>query len=723
MIILKKDHLNNHSNVRLMIGGKLKMKYILKGLDCAGCAAKIEKEIQNIEGLSDTNINFATKSLSMDAKYEEQVRDIIKKIEPNVKLIPEQVDKENIHDKEQTNKEQKKMLYTILASAAFFLLGLILAPHLHGTNEFLEYGIFFIAYLLAGKDVLQNAIRNIIRGEVFDENFLMMIATIGAFAIHQLPEAVGVMLFFSIGEYFESLAVNRSRRSISALIDIRPDYANLIVDGQTKKVLPEDVKISDKILIKPGEKVPLDGVVVKGNSFLDTSALTGESVPRRVKANDKILSGMINTEGLLEVKVSKTFKDSSVSKILDLVENAASRKAQTEQFITRFARYYTPAVVFGAIAIAVLPPFILGESFSKWLYRALTMLVISCPCALVISIPLGYFGGIGGASRQGILVKGANFLESMADLDTVVFDKTGTLTEGVFEVSEVYAENGFTKEQVLKYAALAELHSNHPIAKSIKKAYGKEIMPETVQKYSEIAGHGVKVKVDNKKVLAGNGKLLKKNGVKFKDTKAKGTRVYIAIDNKYAGQIVISDKIREDAKKAIKEIKSLGVKKTVMLTGDEKSAAKEVANSIGIDEYYAGLLPEDKVKKIEEIQKQWGNKGRVAFVGDGINDAPVITRADVGLAMGGLGSDAAIEAADVVIMEDMPSKIGDAIKISRHTRKIIIQNIVLALGIKGIFLTLGAIGLASMWQAVFADVGVAIIAVLNSTRSLNYKVK
>lgn len=701
--------------------GNFEMKYILKGLDCAGCAEKIEKEIRNIEGLSDVSINFVTKSLSMDQKYEEQVRDIIEKIEPDVKLISKQENKGNIDDKEQKDKGQKKMLYNILASAAFLVLGLILAPHLHGSYEFLEYTIFLISYFLAGKDVLKNAIRNIIRGDVFDENFLMMIATIGAFLIHQLPEAVGVMLFFSIGEYFEALAVNRSRKSISALVDIRPDHANLIVDGKIKKVLPEDVKIGDIILVKPGEKVPLDGVVIKGSSFVDTSALTGESVPRRIKANDEILSGMINTEGLLEIKVSKTFKDSSVSKILDLVENAASRKAQTEQFITRFAKYYTPAVVFAAIAIAIAPPLILGESFTIWIYRALTMLVISCPCALVISIPLGYFGGIGGASRQGILIKGANYLEMIADLETVVFDKTGTLTKGVFEVSEIYSENGFTKEQVLKYAALAELHSNHPIAKSIKKAYGKEIDSDVVQEYSEIAGHGVKVKVANKEILAGNEKLLRKNGIVFKDVPAKGTRVYVAIDNKYAGQIIISDKIREDAKKAIKEIKSLGVKRTVMLTGDEKNIAQEVANFLGIDEYYAELLPEDKVKKIEEIQRQRSNKGKVAFVGDGINDAPVITRADVGFAMGGLGSDAAIEAADVVIMEDMPSKIAEAIKIARHTRKIIIQNIIFALGIKGVFLTLGAIGIATMWQAVFADVGVAILAVLNSTRALHYK--
>lgn len=701
--------------------GNFEMKYILKGLDCAGCAEKIEKEIRNIEGLSDVSINFVTKSLSMDQKYEEQVRDIIEKIEPDVKLISKQENKGNIDDKEQTDKGQKKMLYNILASAAFLVLGLILAPHLHGSYEFLEYTIFLISYFLAGKDVLKNAIRNIIRGDVFDENFLMMIATIGAFLIHQLPEAVGVMLFFSIGEYFEALAVNRSRKSISALVDIRPDHANLIVDGKIKKVLPEDVKIGDIILVKPGEKVPLDGVVIKGSSFVDTSALTGESVPKRVKANDEILSGMINTEGLLEIKVSKTFKDSSVSKILDLVENAASRKAQTEQFITRFAKYYTPAVVFAAIAIAIAPPLILGESFTIWIYRALTMLVISCPCALVISIPLGYFGGIGGASRQGILIKGANYLEMIADLETVVFDKTGTLTKGVFEVSEIYSENGFTKEQVLKYAALAELHSNHPIAKSIKKAYGKEIDSDVVQEYSEIAGHGVKVKVANKEILAGNEKLLRKNGIVFKDVPAKGTRVYVAIDNRYAGQIIISDKIREDAKKAIKEIKSLGVKRTVMLTGDEKNIAQEVANFLGIDEYYAELLPEDKVKKIEEIQRQRSNKGKVAFVGDGINDAPVITRADVGFAMGGLGSDAAIEAADVVIMEDMPSKIAEAIKIARHTRKIIIQNIIFALGIKGVFLTLGAIGIATMWQAVFADVGVAILAVLNSTRALHYK--
>lgn len=696
------------------------MKYVLDGLNCAGCAAKIEEEIQKIDGLSDANINFATKTLSIDPVHEDRVQEIISKIEPDVRLVPEQSGKDNISDNKE-HQEQRKMLYLIIASAVFLILGLIMAPYLHGSNEFLEYSIFFIAYILAGKDVLKDAIRNIFRGEVFDENFLMMIATIGAFAIHELPEAVGVMLFFSVGEYFESLAVNRSRSLISALMDIRPDYANLVVDGKVKKVLPEDVSIGDTIIVRPGEKVPLDGVVIKGNSFLDTSALTGESVPRRIEPNSKILSGMINTEGLLEVKVDKTFKESSVSKILDLVENAAGRKAKTEQFITRFAKYYTPAVVFAAIAIAVLPPLVLGESFSIWLYRALTMLVISCPCALVISIPLGYFGGIGGASRKGILVKGANFLETMTDLDAVVFDKTGTLTEGIFEVSKVYAENEFTEEQVLRYAALAETHSNHPIAKSIIKAYGKKIDSENIKNYNEVAGHGVCAQVDNIMVLAGNEKLLKKNNISLKDIPAEGTLVHVAVDDKYAGTIVISDKIRQDAKSAIKEIKSLGVKKTIMLTGDEKSSAKMVANSIGIDEYHAGLLPEEKVNRIEAIQKEFGDKGKVAFVGDGINDAPVITRADVGFAMGGLGSDAAIEAADVVIMEDKPLKIAEAIKISRHTRKIIIQNIVFALGVKGVFLTLGAIGIATMWQAVFADVGVAILAVLNSTRALHYK--
>ncbi|MCG1012343.1 cadmium-translocating P-type ATPase [Tepidanaerobacter sp. GT38] len=701
------------------------MKYELKGLDCPNCANKIECELKKLEGLSDLTVNFATRTIDIDPALEQDVAKVLQKVEPHVKLIPQKLVSEKRKETDEDDKAMLKWkLINIILSAISLCLGVVLSTKLHGPYEVLEYGIFFVAYFLAGREVLQKSIGNIVRGQVFDENFLMTVATIGAFAIHELPEAVGVMLFYSVGEYFQDLAVSRSRRSIVELMDIRPDYANLIIDNKVEKVAPEAVKIGETIIVMPGEKVPLDGEVIEGDSNVDTSALTGESVPRRVQPGEKVMAGMVNGQGLLKVRVEKTFGESSVSKILDLVQSASGRKARTEQFITKFARYYTPAVVFGALAIAIIPPLAVpGESFAKWFYRALTMLVISCPCALVVSIPLGYFGGIGGASRNGILVKGASFLEALTNVDTVVFDKTGTLTKGVFKVADIKAQNGYSEQEVLQLAAYAEVYSNHPIAKSILEAYDNVVDKDIIKDYKEIPGHGIIVNVNGKKILAGNQKLLKQEGIALAHEDFTGTVVHVAVDGSYAGYITIADEIRPDGASAIKELKNLGIKRTVMLTGDAEDTASNIAKKLGIDEYHAGLLPEEKVLRLEQLQGKGDARRKVVFVGDGINDAPVITRADVGIAMGGLGSDAAIEAADVVIMEDMPSKVAEAIKIARHTKKIVIQNIIFALGVKGIFLALGAVGVASMWEAVFADVGVALLTVLNSTRTLLHNIK
>lgn len=702
------------------------MIYELKNLDCPHCAAKIEDELKKIDGLSDTTVNFASKTVLINEGLEEKAEEAIKKVDPNIKLISKKSSSANrrVQEKDEENRTFSTKLLTIVFSVIFLIAGIILSPKLHGRFEIIEYSLFVISYILAGKNVLKSAFSNIIRGQVFDENFLMTIATLGAFAIHQLPEAASVMLFYCIGEYLQSLAVNRSRKSIGDLMDIRPDYANLVTDNGIIRVLPETVNIGDTIFIRPGEKVPLDGEIIEGASYLDTSTLTGESAPRSVETGDEIMAGMVNMEGTLKVKVEKTFENSSVSKILELVQNASSRKAKTEQIITKFARYYTPLVVLAAAAIALIPPAIMpGESFSKWIYRALTMLVISCPCALVISVPLGYFGGIGGASRKGILVKGANFIDILADLDIAVFDKTGTLTEGVFKVSRIVPVNGFTQEELLRFAAYAEAYSNHPISRSIIEAYGKPINDSEITEYKEIAGRGVMAKVKDKQILAGNEKLLKSEGVETNlDNKDLiGTVVHIAIDGIYAGYILIADKIRQDAAKTIKELKNLGIKKVVMLTGDAKETAENVAKELGIDEYYAELLPEEKVEKLEELKYYNGSRNNTAFIGDGINDAPVLACADVGIAMGGLGSDAAIEAADIVIMEDVLSKIPQAVKMARYTKKIIMQNITGALGVKLIFLAMGALGIANMWEAVFADVGVTLLAVVNSIRTLRVK--
>jgi Zn2+/Cd2+-exporting ATPase len=612
----------------------------------------------------------------------------------------------------------KNEVIPLVVILSLYLPGVIFESQLHNTLYSIgEYLLFIPAYLLSGWSVLKTAGRNILRGRVFDETFLMTVATLGAIAIHKLPEAVGVMLFYKIGELFQDIAVNRSRNSIKALLEVRPNYANIQIEGELKKVSPETVNIGDIIIVKPGEKIPLDGEIIEGKSQVDTSALTGESVPRTVRLGEIVLAGMLNKMGVLTIKVTKLFDESSIAKILDLVQNARSKKAETEKFITKFARYYTPIVVFASLAVAILPPlFIPGATSSEWVYRALILLVISCPCGLVISIPLGYFGGIGGAAKRGIFVKGSTFLDALSTVKTVVFDKTGTLTKGVFKVVEIAPINGFTKQDLLQLAAKVESQSNHPIAQSIRDAYGKKIDVFEVRDYEEIAGYGIRAKVENQVVIAGSDRLLHKEKIAHDNCQIEGTVVHLAVDHIYAGYIVIADELKEDARQAIQALKQMGVEKTVMLTGDNQAIASRIAQQIGIDSYQAELLPEEKVSAIEKILSTAGKHGKVAFIGDGINDAPVIARADVGMAMGGLGSDAAIETADIVIMTDAPSKVAQAIQIARKTRKIVWQNIGFALAIKGVFIGLGILGVATMWEAVFADVGVALLAIFNATR-------
>lgn len=582
-----------------------------------------------------------------------------------------------------------------------------------------ELLIFLAAYLIVGGEVVWSAARNIIRGQVFDENFLMALATIGAFAIGEYPEGVAVMLFYQVGELFQGMAVNRSRRSITALMDIRPEFAYLKEGSNLRKVSPEEVAVGDSIVVKPGEKVPLDGIILEGSAMMDTSALTGESVPRSTQPGSQVLSGFINRNGVVTIEVTKDFGESAVSQILELVQNATNNKAKTENFITKFARAYTPVVVITALLLAVVPPLVLsGATFSDWIYRALVFLVISCPCALVVSIPLGFFGGIGAASRNGILVKGSNFLEALNDVKVVVFDKTGTLTKGQFSVTGNYPAEGFNPQELLRIAAYAESHSSHPIAESIRSAYGEVIPGEAVTDYNEISGHGIAVTVEGKAVLAGNARLMEREGIASQIPQQSGTVVHIAVDKQYAGYIVIADEVKEDAQRAIQELNALGIRKTVMLTGDAASVAESVGRQLGIQEIHAELLPGDKVEAIERLEREKGPKEKIIFVGDGINDTPVLARADVGIAMGGLGSDAAIEAADIVIMTDEPSKIAAAIGIAKRTRTIVWQNIIFALGVKAVFLLLGAFGIATMWEAVFSDVGVTVLAVLNSMRAL-----
>ena len=688
-------------------------KYKIKNLSCATCASKIENSVAKLEDVNFVSVNFANSSIQIDTKDLERVKKKIKEIEPEVEIIEDGKDSDEEYH---VGKELLKLSLIIIALIA----GIIFKEELAATKYHLaEYLVFTVIYIISGWNVLKTAWLNIIKGDVFNEQFLMSVATLGAFAIHEMPEAVAVMVFYNVGEFFQDLAVSRSRRSIKSLLEIRPDHANLLTNGNVQKVSPEDIAVGNVILIKPGEKVPLDGEVIEGKSLLDTSALTGESVPRTVKEGDSVLAGMINKSGALTVRVTKIFGESSIVKILDLVENASSKKAETEKFITRFARYYTPAVVFGSILVAVLPPLLFeGELFSVWIYRALIMLVVSCPCALVISIPLGYFGGIGGASRKGILVKGSNFLDALTAVKIAVFDKTGTLTKGEFKVTEIFPENGFTKEDILKFAAYAEINSDHPIAKSILDAYGENIRRSEVGNIVEIAGQGVEAEFGSHTVIAGNDKLMHAKNIAHGKCDVSGTVVHIAVDEKYAGYIVISDTLKKDAREAVAKLKNVGVRKTVMLTGDNKSAAQKIASQLKIDEVYAELLPEDKVNHIERLLAESGKDEKVAFIGDGINDAPVLARADIGIAMGALGSDAAVETADVVLMNDTISSVPEAIKIAKKTRRIVWQNIIFALGVKLLFIVLAAFGIATMWEAVFGDIGVALIAILNATRVL-----
>ena len=619
-------------------------------------------------------------------------------------------------------KKQKKMLYRIIVTFLLFAV-LMVCEHtgrMDGWNKIVLFVIYLVPYLVIGYDIVYKAARNISHGQVFDENFLMMIATFGAFGVGEYSEAVAVMLFYQVGELFQGYAVGKSRQSISDMMDICPEYANIEEDGVLKQVDPDDVEVGSIIVVKPGERIPLDGIVVEGESLIDTAALTGESVPRSAKAGDEIISGCVNGSGTLKVKPTQEFDDSTVAKILELVENASSKKAKVENFITRFAKYYTPVVTIGAVILAILPPLILGGGWAEWIQRACIFLVISCPCALVISVPLGFFGGIGAASKIGVLVKGSNYLEAVAEMTTIVFDKTGTLTKGEFKVTDVITENG-SKEELIELAALGEGYSNHPIANSIREAYGKELDLNRVTNTEEIAGHGIKAVIDGKTVLLGNEKLMKSESIFYTSCKSMGTVVYVACNGVFEGAVVISDTIKDGAKEAIRDMKQVGVRHTVMLTGDRREAAETVAQTLGIDEVHAELLPGGKVEQVEALLKAEKQKERLAFVGDGINDAPVLTRADIGIAMGSMGSDAAIEAADIVLMDDDVTKIASVVRIARKTLRIVKQNIVFALAIKALVLILGALGMANMWEAVFADVGVSVIAILNSMRTLNEK--
>lgn len=712
-------------------------KILLKGLTCANCANKIENKVKKLDSIKNATINFATTTLIVELNQGNEIDEVFKEISKIVKSLEPDVEvelkkevkrsKKNrtiLNDKNSTDElivedEKKTIVSYIKENIALFIgmIGFIIAVMLEG-YPLVAFIIFVATYLLIGKNVLITAAKNILRGEVFDENFLMAIATLGAFAIGEYPEAVAVMLFFEIGEAFQKYAVERSRKSISSLMNIRADYATVLENGNEIRVDPEDVEIDEIIIIKPGERVPLDGIVVDGTSFIDTSALTGESVPREITVDTEILAGAINNTGVLKVRVTKEYGESTVARILELVENASNKKALTEKFITKFSKIYTPVVCLIALLVAVVPPLIMkDQTFSVWIYRALSLLVVSCPCALVVSVPLGIFAGIGGASKKGVLVKGGNYLEALKDVETVVFDKTGTLTKGVFKVTEINTNN-IDKDELLKLAAYGESNSNHPIALSIVKAYGKEINKESLINYEEISGHGIKVNIEGNEVLLGNYKLMNKFNIKFNEVDTIGTIVHVAINGEYKGNIVISDEIKETSKEVIETLKSIGIKNTVMLTGDNKVVADKVGKIIGLDQVYSELLPADKVEQVEKLMNIKSSKGKLVFVGDGINDAPVLARADIGIAMGGIGSDAAIEAADVVLMKDDPKSIVDAIKAARKTNKILWQNIIFALAVKTIVMILVAFGIGTMWEAVFADVGVTILAVINSIRCL-----
>lgn len=733
------------------------IKLYLDGLNCANCAGKIEDKVNKLTDVDEAVLNFSTKLLLITPKegvseeeLEEKVEKIVLDLEPDVKVLK---DKNKIKSSVNTCNDgccgegeshkhnnveshshshehghshshggnsgiEKKELFRLGIALTLFIIGMIV-----NLDKMYEFIIFGVAYIIAGGKVLLRAFKNILRGQVFDENFLMAIATIGAFAIGEFPEGVAVMLFYEVGEMFQDYAVNKSRKSISDLMNIRPDFANLIdLNREEKRVSPESVNVGSIIVVRAGEKVPLDGVVLSGEATLDVSALTGESLPKEVEAKDDVLAGSINKSGLLKIKVTKSFGESTVSKILDLVENAGNKKSPTEKFITKFARYYTPVVVFSALALAIIPPLVIsGESFSPWISRALIFLVVSCPCALVVSIPLGYFAGIGLASKNGILIKGSNYLEALNNVESIVFDKTGTLTKGTFKVRKSESTSKLTNEELLKLGAYAEYYSNHPIAKSIVSEFNEEINKGLISNYEEISGKGIKVDIDGETFLAGNSKLMDMFNIKITSIHEIGTVVYLANEKSELGYIVISDEIKEDSKEAISGLKEIGVKQTIMLTGDNEKVGDSVAKELGLDKAYCSLLPQNKVEKLEQIFEDKSKGKKVAFVGDGINDAPVLARADIGIAMGGVGSDAAIEAADVVIMDDKPSKIIKAIKIAKKTNKIVWQNIIFALGVKIIILIFGALGMANMWEAVFGDVGVTLIAVINSSRILKNK--
>lgn len=740
----------------------MEIRLVLNGLDCANCANKIETKVNKINGVKEATVNFSTTLLIAEIKEESlkdeiinEIKSIVKKLEPDVKVEEKlnnkviknttseckgsccstsfengevkkctektKINKNETHNHTHSNglSENNAGVIEYIKENIMLIIGTLIylvALAYNGNNNSVSIILFIASYLVIGGEVILTALKNITNGEIFDENFLMSIATIGAFFIGEYPEAVAVMLFYQIGEVFQGYAVNKSRKSISSLMNIRADYANVLRSNNEVKVSPEDVSLNEVILIKPGERVPLDGVVLSGESFLDTSALTGESVPREIKAGDEILSGEINNSGVLKVRVTKEYGESTVARILELVENASNKKAPTEKFITKFSKIYTPIVVLVAVLVAIIPPiFIKGAVFSEWLYKALSLLVVSCPCALVVSIPLGFFSGIGAASKKGVLVKGGNYLEALKESEIIVFDKTGTLTKGVFKVTSINAKN-ISKDELLEITALGEANSNHPIAVSIAEAYGKKINKNEIESYKEVAGHGVEAIIRGKNVLLGNSKLMIKNNIFYDKVNTIGTIVHIAINSEYKGNIIISDEIKENVKEAIVELKNAGIKKTVMLTGDSKEVAEKVANDIGIDEIYSELLPSDKVNKLEEVLNKKAGNGKVLFVGDGINDAPVLARADIGIAMGGVGSDAAIEAADVVLMKDKIESISDAIRISRKTNKILWQNIIFSLFIKVAVMILVVVGLTNMWAAVFADVGVTLLAVLNSMR-------
>ena len=691
----------------------------LEGLDCPKCALRVEEALRKA-GFREAVVNFATKEVLVEGDVERAI-EVIKGVEPGIRVVelrePQREGEGRKHDHGR-EEDPLRRLYFIAPALTLFALGIILKYYYRVEGPAVHV-LLVSSYFLAGWRVLKNAVVNPLHGRFFDENMLIAIATVGAYAIHEIPEATGVMLFYVVGELLQDMAVGKSRRSIRALLKLKAEHANLLVEGRVVRVKPEELRPGDIIIVRPGEKIPVDGVVVEGYSSVDASALTGESIPRDVGSGDEVLSGMVNLSGVLKVRVIRELRESTVSKILELVERASARKARAEKFITRFSQYYTPAIVALAVSVATIPPLFFGEPLHSWVYRALVLLVISCPCALVLSIPLGYFAGVGRCARSGILVKGSNFIDALSTVRVVALDKTGTLTKGVFKVTRVEAVNGFTREEILRYAAIAEAHSNHPIAQAIREAYGKGMATLSVSHYEEVAGHGVRAVVDGLEVLAGNDKLLHRYGVEHDPEicRVEGTAVHVAVNGRYAGYIVVSDELKEDAEEAIKGLRRLDVKRVVMVTGDSESIARRVAERLGIDEYYAELLPEDKVRIVEELRRD-SRDGGVAFAGDGINDAPVIARADVGIAMGALGSDAAIETADVVITDDRPSKIPLGIRIAKKTRRVVWENIFLAISVKLAVVALGVVGMATMWGAVFADVGVALMAVFNSMRIL-----